>query len=80
MENIIEQKLDTMIDLLKKEKEDQKILLTFDEARQKLNIGADKMRELLNKKSFPKVMNGQRYLIIASELNDWILAHKGGSL
>ncbi len=77
MNTAIEDKLDRLISLMEKQ---DKTLLTLEEARERLNIGVDKMRELVVKNSFPKVMNGHKYLVIASELDEWVSAHKGINL
>ncbi|WP_311443450.1 helix-turn-helix domain-containing protein [Ezakiella coagulans] len=73
----IEEKLDKMIDLLELS---NKYLLTVDEACERCSISKTKFREIMNRRTFPKVMNGNRTLIIASELNDWIMSNKGGQI
>lgn len=73
----VEKKLDKMISLLEA---NNKYLLTVEEASERCNISKTKFREIVNQRTFPKVMNGNRTLIIASELTDWITANKGGQL
>lgn len=34
----------------------------------------------MQKDSFPKVYNGTRAMAIASELAEWVKAHKGGQI
>lgn len=77
MKTSVEDKLDRLIELMEKQ---SKSLLTLEEAGERLNIGKNKMGEIASRDSFPKVMNGNRVLVIASELDDWIMAHKGGCL
>lgn len=57
-----------------------KILLTAKETSQALGCGLMKAYELMKKDSFPKVYNGTRAMTIASELDDWVKAHKGGQI
>lgn len=57
-----------------------KILLSPKETAQALGCGLMKAYELMKKDSFPKVYNGTRAMTIASELDDWVKAHKGGQI
>lgn len=64
----------------KKEIRMEKLLLSPEETAEKLGLGIDKTRELMQKDSFPKVYNGTRAMAIASELAEWVKAHKGGQI
>ena len=64
----------------KKEAHMEKLLLSPEETAEKLGLGINKTRELMQKDSFPKVYNGTRAMTIASELVDWVKAHKGGQI
>lgn len=57
-----------------------KVLLTVKETAEALGFGINKTYELMQKESFPKVYNGTRAFTIASELDDWVKAHKGGRI
>lgn len=64
----------------KKEARMEKLLLSPEETAEKLGLGINKTRELMQKDSFPKVYNGTRAMAIASELAEWVKAHKGGQI
>lgn len=58
----------------------KKILLTAKETAEALGCGLMKAYEIMKKDSFPKVYNGTRAMTIASELDGWVRAHKGGQI
>lgn len=57
-----------------------KILLNLKETAEVLGLGRDKTYQIMKLESFPKVFNGNRIMAIASELDNWVKAHKGGQI
>lgn len=57
-----------------------KVLLNVKETAEVLGLGRDKTYQIMKLESFPKVFNGNRIMAIASELDNWVKAHKGGQI
>ncbi|MDY3947431.1 MAG: DNA-binding protein [Ezakiella sp.] len=57
-----------------------KLLLSPKEVAEVTGLGMAKVREIMARESFPKVYNGTRILAIASEMDNWFKAHKGGQI
>lgn len=65
---------------MSKETEDYKLTLTPTECAQLLGLGKDKIYELCHSNQLPAVKVGNRFLIIRSQLDNWLINNSGQSL
>lgn len=55
----------------------KKVFMTPQEFSKEYQIGINKAYQLINIKGFPCIKNGNRYLIIKSQVDTWIISNIG---